>query len=130
MEIHGNEEHGFVYSIDLPNNHLNIRVWGFWNLDLVEEFKKEIIQAIEELKGVSWKLLVDFSDFRAQRDAINEVFEEILVGATDNGLIRVAAVITSALTRLQVKRFAELSNEHNWSFHTNKEDAEQSLTEE
>ncbi|MBN2383550.1 hypothetical protein JXQ70_11775 [bacterium] len=128
MKTYGDNDRGFEFAVDQPNRQMTLRAWGFWKADLVEIFKDKMNNSISEFKGSKWDLLFDFSEFRPQKTEILEVFENIIIKASNNGLERVAVVVSSAITRLQIMRFAELTKKENWSFHVEQEEAARALS--
>lgn len=101
----------FTVAIEPENRLLRIAVHGFWSEKVMREYVAELGRQTEALghHGGCRRILVDMSDYPVQSQAIAEGHARIIAyGRTEMKAVT-AVVMTSALSRLQARRIANLA---------------------
>jgi hypothetical protein len=85
------------FSVDLHSTDpiIQLRMWGFWNLEIAERIRLEIRALARELKGRKWSILVDSRDFLPQSAEITAHRRETMGLIVVEGCERIAAIVES-----------------------------------
>ncbi|MHA6723923.1 hypothetical protein [Sphingomonas sp. RS2018] len=91
---------------------MRIEVHGFWPTDAIPSYLAELRRQTDALQvacGGCRRILVDMSDYPIQSQAVAEAHANIIAHGKTAMKAFTAVVMTSALSRLQAKRMAQLA---------------------
>jgi hypothetical protein len=86
---------------------LELRLMGFWTMEVAETIDVEIRRHIDEVGGggkIGFKMLIDAAQFQVQSDAVREtIVKKSIVYSINHGLEMSARIVSRAITQLQFK---------------------------
>lgn len=111
MKRGGDERAGYDIQIELGQQLIVMRAWGFWNMPLAQECLKALLESYRELKatGKPWYFLVDHRKFPAQSVEVQAEISSTVRDAIRLGMKRSASVLDSTITKLQIRRLTGAS---------------------
>lgn len=98
----------FEITADQDRQLLWIRMWGFWDAEMMSVYLQEVRRKLRHLqtsKGCR-SILIDMTDYPIQSRDVAEGHAANLRVVRDRGEARVALVMQSALSKLQAARVA------------------------
>jgi serine/threonine-protein kinase len=114
---------GYTISADPGRKLVHVRVWGFWTLDVGKQYLEEFRQKSMPFWGSRWFVLADIREFPAQRPDVGEFVRQTMVIAQQNGLVRAANLVASALSKMQIARLSAEQGLPAFSFFTDDQEA-------
>lgn len=102
----GDEDAGFVVTVDIANRILHTRAWGFFSIELGVAYRKAMMEGMDRLRGGSWAVLSDRRKMKPQRDEVLELMSEIMTHATSHGRTHAAVIVDSSIAGMQMRRLA------------------------
>jgi serine/threonine protein kinase len=96
----------FQIAADLHRSILRLKVWGFWTLDEGKAYWEEFRLKARPLIGQPWYVLADIADFPPQKDEVREFLEKPMIFARQNGMVRAANLVGSALPKMAIARMS------------------------
>lgn len=119
----GLKKKGFQVEIDYPRAILRVKVWGFWTVDDAKAYVEAFRQKAALLVGEPWYVLADISEFAAQKPEVSAFVEQTMAFAVDNGMVRAANLVDSALGKMQIARLSQATGLPEFSFFQSEQDA-------
>ncbi len=102
-----------MYTVTIePEHHLmRIEVVGFWSVSIIPDYVAELTRQIGALEssGGCQRILVDMTNYPIQAQAIAKAHARIIDYGRNDLKASTAVVMTSALSKLQAKRMANLA---------------------
>lgn len=114
---------GFEVRVDEERSVCFLKVWGLWSAEDGASYLDHFRATVRPLVGKKWFVVADISEFPAQRDEVNASVQGTMAHAVETGMVRAANVVSSAMTRLQIKRLSEETGLPEFSFFTSEDDA-------
>ena len=99
-------------------------MWGLWSESEFEAFYQDFIEHVDRISslGGSFYLLVDLSEFPAQKAEVRERIKKGMQYALDKGMKKSARIVAKQLTNFQMQRLAEEVDPSKFGhFHTNED---------
>jgi serine/threonine protein kinase len=96
----------FKVSADLERGILRLKVWGFWTLDEGIAYWEDFLIKVRPLVGRPWYVLADISEFPPQKDDVREYLAKLMAFAGQNGMVRAANLVSSALPKMAIARMS------------------------
>lgn len=107
MDSAGDETRGFRVWTDAPRRILHIHTWGYWDLDLAEKYSATLRAHFGRLHGGGpWYVLGDTRKLVPQNPEVQAIFADLMAAAASMGVHRVATMIESTVTKMQIRRLA------------------------
>jgi hypothetical protein len=126
----GSERAGFVVH---PNPHsrvLDLEFWGLWDMPTALAFRTEILRAYRVMEGRPWVVLSQSRRYLPQKEDVQAVHGEVMGVAKKHGLVRVAFLVDTALSQMQIRRlFEEAGSPPHLRFFTDESEARRFLAE-
>lgn len=102
-----------MYEITTEPEHrlMRIEVQGFWSPEMIPGYVAALYERIDSLKPVGGcrRILVDMSSYPIQPQSVAKAHSKIIDYGRNELKAVTAVVMTSALSRLQAKRMANLA---------------------
>jgi hypothetical protein len=106
----GDQRAGFELAVDKPRRVVRLRLWGFWDLPIAEEFRRAIFKTARGLEGASWGVVADSREFLAQTAVVSDIREKIMERLLPMGCTRIGAIVEDApVYAMQFSRIASES---------------------
>lgn len=113
----GDPQIGFRVTQDRARRLVRIEVWGLWTDVVGEEFRTACTAAFRGIQnGERWAVLADISRYPPQRPSVQQVHADMMELSVKLGIDKAANLVSSALSRLQIKRLSEESGLPLFSF--------------
>lgn len=126
----GDAQIGFRIIQDRKQRLVRLEVWGLWSDELGEEFRTACTAAFRGIQGAEgWAVLADISRYPPQRPTVQQVHADMMELSVKLGIMKAANLVSSALSRMQIKRLSEESGLPLFSFFSNEADALKWLSE-
>ncbi len=109
---------GFLVSVDETTKVVRVDVWGFWDVKDGQAYWQEFERKTKALLGNPWYVLANISHFPPQKPEVSVFVEKTMTHALENGLVRAANLVSSALGRMQIQRLSVESGLPLYSFFT------------
>lgn len=120
----GDTQLGFRIVQDRKQRLVRLELWGLWSDALGEEFRTACTAAFRAIhSGESWAVLADISRYPPQRPTVQQVHADMMELSVKLGITRAANLVSSALSRLQIKRLSEESGLPLFSFFSSEPEA-------
>ena len=120
----GNERAGFAIRANKQGRLLLLELWGLWDATVARAFRTEALAAYAEMGHGPWFVLSQSRRYMPQKDEIQAIHEECTTVALSQGLARVAVLVDSALSHVQIRRLLEeAGSPPHLRFFTDEEDA-------
>jgi serine/threonine-protein kinase len=114
---------GYTISVDPSRKLVHVRVWGFWTNDIGQQYLEEFRQKSLPFWGDRWFVLADIREFPAQRPEVGEHVKGTMVLAQQNGIVRAANLVASALSKMHIARLSAEQRLPEYSFFTDEQEA-------
>jgi serine/threonine-protein kinase len=105
----GDDRAGFRIAPDMRTRVVEIERWGLWTVPLAAEFKRELLEVCEQMKGAPWAGLSFASRHPPQSPEVQQYQSDTMAVAKSFGLVRAAMVADSALSAMMVRRLTQQS---------------------
>ncbi|HEY2365098.1 MAG TPA: hypothetical protein VGH87_01885, partial [Polyangiaceae bacterium] len=126
----GNERAGFALRANKKANLLLLEFWGLWDMATARAFRTEVLAAYAEMGKGPWLALSNARKFVPQKDEIQAIHRECIMGGLSRGLSRIAVLLDSAVSQMQIRRlFEEAGSPPHLRFFTDEDDARAWLVE-
>ena len=127
----GDERAGFAIRADRKAHMLHLEFWGLWDMTIGRAFRTEVLAAYAEMgKTTPWVVLSNARRYMPQKEEIQALHKATIAVGFSMGLARVAALVDTALSQMQIRRmFEEAGSPPNLRFFTDEEDAREWLAE-
>ncbi len=103
----GDERAGFIVH---PNRHsrvLKLEFWGLWNMAIAQRFRVEVTRAYDEMGATPFVCLSQSRRYLPQKEDVQAIHREVMGIALRSGLVRVAVLVDTALSQMQIRRLFE-----------------------
>lgn len=110
----GDAESGFSVEHNAGARIVRVRAWGFWRLEVAAGFARAVVS--ECRVGETVGLLVDVTHLLPQRNEGQTAFGELMIALRTIGLVGVAVVVSSTITKMQLLRIAKERGVRDWSY--------------
>jgi hypothetical protein len=121
---------GFVVH---PNPHsrlMKLDFWGLWDTPTMDAYRTEVLAGIREMSEAPHLVLANARRFIPQRPEVQTRQRELMALHFSSGLVRVASVLDSAVSKMQIKRlFEEAGSPPETRFLTDEKEARDWLAE-
>ncbi|TKD10120.1 serine/threonine protein kinase [Polyangium fumosum] len=114
---------GFLVTVDGATNVVRVDVWGFWDVGDGKGYWEEFERKTKPLLGNPWYVLANISNFPPQKPDVSAFVEKTMTHARENGLVRAANLVSSALGRMQIQRLSVETGLPLYSFFTTEAEA-------
>jgi len=114
---------GYTISVDPSRKLVHVRVWGFWTPDIGRQYLEEFRLKSQPFWGSRWFVLADIREFPAQRPEVGEYVKGTMVLAQQNGIVRAANLVASALSKMHIARLSAEQGLPEYSFFTDEQEA-------
>jgi serine/threonine-protein kinase len=114
---------GFLVTVDCATNVVRVYVWGFWDIKDGKGYWEEFERKTRPLLGKPWYVLANITHFPPQKPEVSVFVEKTMKHARENGLVRAANLVSSALGRMQIQRLSVETGLPLYSFFTTDGDA-------
>lgn len=111
----GDPAAGFRVEIDEAIGLVRLTFWGLWDDTLGAALRVQGGAAFRTLKP-GYVVLADISNYPPQRPSVQAVHAELMSLGQKAGIARSANLVSSALSKLQIKRLSEESGLPEFSF--------------
>jgi hypothetical protein len=116
------------YSVDvLDDNIVELKVWGLWVREDGEAYVQHFKNKVTPLKGSKWWVIADISEFPPQVPEVTDQIQETMRIAGEYGMQKAANLVSSAMTKLQIRRLSKESGIDEFSFFQDRAEALQWL---
>jgi hypothetical protein len=105
----GDANAGYELVLDRQHHLVHMRLWGFWDVPLAEQFCEAILQCARDLMAKPWAILSDSQQFPAQMSEVAELRQKMMARIRLLGCRKIAILASSALTGIQFQRIANAS---------------------
>jgi hypothetical protein len=113
----GDEKAGFEVYVDRPRRVVRLRMWGFWDAAIGEQFHTVMLRFAKGLDGRTWGILADSRQYPAQTAKVAEVRKDVMKRIAPMGCKRIGALVTQAVYSMQFTRIATESHVASKTFH-------------
>ncbi|MRG92308.1 serine/threonine-protein kinase [Polyangium spumosum] len=114
---------GYLVTVDNTTRVVRVDVWGFWDASDGKAYWEEFERQTRPLLGKPWYVLANISNFPPQKPEVSVFVEKTMKHARENGLVRAANLVSSALGRMQIQRLSVETGLPLYSFFTAEGDA-------
>ena len=119
----GDEKAGFEIVTYPAERLIRARVWGFWERPLAILCRDALLASFTEMGLDPWCILSDNTRFAAQKPDVQALISEVMNRGPSMGLHRVAFLVDSPTTRLQMTRLATENHMEGADFFTSEDKA-------
>ncbi len=116
-------QNGYTITVDTSRKLVHVRVWGFWTTDIGKQYLEEFRQKSQPFWGSGWYVLADIREFPAQKPDVSQSVQQTMLIAQQNGLVRAANLVASALSKMMIARLSAEQNLPAYSFFTDEQEA-------
>ena len=82
---------------------VKVKLWGYWNTRIAEDYFKDFEVAIHPLIGAKWSRIVDVNEYKASSTKVSDVMDSQLMWAKEKQMEFDANVLGDLFERLQLK---------------------------
>lgn len=120
-----NRVEGFQIALDQAKGIVKIRLWGFWDTKLAEEYRKTFQEQIADISAneKEWHLLIDITEYPSQLPEIQHIISEGLALLEHHNIIKRAILVNGAITPLEAKSLGRGGGAYIYSYFRSEEDA-------
>ena len=118
----GDEVAGVEIGVDQDGVML-LRIWGTLTTQLVKEYSAEFERVYKAFNGRRWGVVCNLADYPIQPVEISNMVREVMRKAKEGGHVAGATLVSSTLTKMQIRRIAQASGIPEVSFFQDKEAA-------
>lgn len=99
----------FSVSVDIPRREVHFTASGFWDMDVLADFQRELLNSAKPLFGTGEKMRVfgDLTGFVTQKREVAAGIRVVMEQSAKLGMERTAIVSDSTLAAMQYKRVNE-----------------------
>jgi hypothetical protein len=105
----GSDRAGYEVSPEPAARLLVLRLWGLWDMTIALAFRADVLRAYDALEGAPWVALSLSQQNPPQKPEVQAVHTEMMGTGVRRGLRRVAVIVSSALSQMQIRRLFEES---------------------
>jgi hypothetical protein len=118
----GDEVAGAEVGVDRDGVML-LRLWGTLTPSIVKDYSVEFERVYKTFKGRRWGVVCNLADYPIQPVEISTMVREVMRRAKEGGHVAGATLVSSTLTKMQIRRIAQASGIPEVSFFQDKEAA-------
>ena len=119
----GDTERGFEIVPNSKRRVVGVKLWGMWDVPLALLYRDAVLQTFTEMGTSPWSVLLDARLFPAQSDEVSRIRVELISAGSMAGMVRIASIVGTAVTRLQTNRVAEEGRVREFRFFDDEEEA-------
>lgn len=119
------QEQGFHISVDGTKAIVKIRFWGFWDMELAEQYRKKFEEQIRKINASEkeWYLLIDVMNYPSQLPEVQHIIDEGLALLEAHNIAKRAILVNGAITRFQTEALTGGTGIHIYSYFRTEDDA-------
>jgi serine/threonine-protein kinase len=126
----GGERAGFSVHANPYTRRLTLGFWGMWDVATARAFGNEVLRGYERMRGRPWVALSNARKYPPQKADVQAIHSEAIGRAFTFGLVRVAVLVDTALSQMQIRRlFEEAGSPPNLRFTSDEAEANAFLAE-
>jgi hypothetical protein len=107
---HGDADRGYQLNIEKAARIVCVRLWGVWDLAVVNRFAADMLAAAKLFTPLPWCALVDGRNFVTQSPEISDIRQKTMIKLAQLGCTRIANVAKSAAYTMQFTRLTSASH--------------------
>ena len=93
----------YDFDIDREKRLIKVKLWGFWNQRIAEDYYKDFEIAIHPLLGSKWSRIVDINEYKSSSIKVADVLDRQLEWAKEKKMEFNVNILGDLFERLQLK---------------------------